>query len=409
MKNFLTLIFVVISLACHGAGLTVASTNGAAINLNLYGPTITHGSLTLGTSNLYEFVGDSLTASSSIPTYFTKTEFYKQRPGLVYNDAASGYTLSNLWVNFPTNVARFIPGYTNYVSIWILNNDIYNENNTNYTGMFNDLTNYWNAWRTNGYQVAAWTITGRATGNASQESTRSLVNAKIRESGGLYDFLIDADAMFPNASDTNYYNLDGVHMLSGTYQRVARSLSAALYGSTTFPITQVAGTAWNNVMTNLSNKNGQDLASLSNTIIIFGGLTEMRAGGLVGLVVNNSGASATSVNMSQLSVVSSSGQIATGSAANDTVIAAKSGYAIDFGVTSTVGGARNVQLVLRADGVLQGTFSGNGSGLTVIPSSSIVGGISSPFPTNHIAPFLFQLGTQWGTTNLFIQCVVTNQ
>ena len=56
-----------------------------------------------------------------------------------------------------------------------------------------------------------------------------------------------------------------------------------------------------------------------------------------------------------------------------------------------------------------GTFTGNGSGLTNLFATNIVGSITSPFPTNHVSPVLFQVGTLWGTTNVFIQCVYTNQ
>lgn len=55
-----------------------------------------------------------------------------------------------------------------------------------------------------------------------------------------------------------------------------------------------------------------------------------------------------------------------------------------------------------------GTFTGNGSGLTNVPSTAITGTMVTQFPTNTVVGYL-QIALKYGTTNLFIPLCYTNQ
>jgi hypothetical protein len=211
------------TIGIHSANAIVA-TNGITAGsegLLSTGPVSAFGSrvgLQFGPTNTWVvFDGDSLTGGPTGITNITRTY-----PSIVTNNiltnafftlktnaAVVGFTVATLVANYPTVIRPFKPDATHssVVLVWAGINDI--AASASAATIWARLTNYWGLARADGFKVCAFTVMDYQNQTLAKHQVRMALNALIRQSVNLYDFLVDVDQVFPVALPATE---DGIHL-----------------------------------------------------------------------------------------------------------------------------------------------------------------------------------------------------
>ncbi len=177
------------------------------------------------------FEGDSLTSNNGngITPYPDKLI---GKPGFVgeakyFNLAKSGDRASDFLNTFYEQIGAF--GHSNSVSadkiifVWLGTNDLAFDNSST---VFNSLLGIWQAARTQGFQVIAFTISVRDS-SPEIEQKRNEVNSMIRSASEEYDVLMDMDLWFSDPTNLNIF-YDGLHFTEWGTQQVADQIAHLL-------------------------------------------------------------------------------------------------------------------------------------------------------------------------------------
>lgn len=185
-------------------------------------------------NNNYVFVweGDSITAvEGEYPDILQNISglFYQ---GKEVNIATTSQQVSQMISDYPTQ-ARTQAKANNtaqkhYLSILAGINDLI-IGGKNSTNIYDDLKTYWALARDDNFIVIAWTLTPANSTwlDSTKQSNWTDLNKLIRSDPSLYDYLIPADKILTNASDTNYY-IDGLHPNAAGHMKLARGVLEAL-------------------------------------------------------------------------------------------------------------------------------------------------------------------------------------
>lgn len=182
---------------------------------------------------VFVFEGDSLTANNNngITPYPDKLLLQSNflRKGPQYNVAITGDTIQNISGNsyseqikplkFPSCSFKDF-----YVFIWAGTNDL---GVRTAAQIYADLQTFWAAAKADGFKVVAFTISKRAAPNAlsgPNETKRQDVNTSIKSNLTLFNYLIDVDVLFPDASDLTYF-YDGLHNTDAGTLLIAQNIN----------------------------------------------------------------------------------------------------------------------------------------------------------------------------------------
>lgn len=181
----------------------------------------------------FHFAGDSLSnpraGRTSWPEHLVDDNPWLASRVVVSNSASPGRAIAGTVSNYATSALPNLGGSQSWYFLWIGANNI--AGSTPDTGAF--LT----AWiahlqqlRTDGWtKIVAFTITRRSDGSngAASEAARLVLNNVIRRRSDLYDYLIEPDVLFPDETNTTWYD-DKVHLSPEANARLARHVAWVL-------------------------------------------------------------------------------------------------------------------------------------------------------------------------------------
>lgn len=172
-------------------------------------------------NRLFIFSGDSWSndvvenvEAGDWPTYFLQRGYLAGESNYLVT-AVGGRQVATMLANYATEIRPFSKSKIEQErTIFILGgiNDLFG--NRSATDIYNDLKSMWLNARNDGFNVIAFTVCPSVDLTQTKETQRLALNDLILSDRTLYDFLIRTEILFPNASDTNYFNVDGVHLNS---------------------------------------------------------------------------------------------------------------------------------------------------------------------------------------------------
>lgn len=244
--------------ADQSASLPAGLLNGSATALALAAGSATGGTVVPVAQTITTLVyeGDSLTAPISEGRsnyYLTTNAFFSSATG--YNVATGGDTAQNMVTEYESQGRIYRPanaGGGGVFFIWAGINDILNNGRTA-SQVYNDLKTIWAKARADGYRVVAFTLTPSTGYSGATETTRLAVNTSIRADATLYDFLIQPDVLFPDATNTANYP-DGTHISTAASVTLGNNIDGIVTQPTTNSsafaagVVHAAGSTYNSLL-----------------------------------------------------------------------------------------------------------------------------------------------------------------
>ena len=94
--------------------------------------------------------------------------------------------------------------------------------------IYADLQTLWANAKADGYRVIAYTVPPATGYTVPQEAYRVALNTSIKSDKSLYDWLVDLSTIYPDPSDTTYYQVDGTHFNTTASLKTAKHLQMLL-------------------------------------------------------------------------------------------------------------------------------------------------------------------------------------
>lgn len=262
---------------CFGDSLTVPGNLIVSSNVTTAGTVSAGAFTTIGLPSRIVVEGDSLSNDAGDWAGLMTTYIYPFNTWFVTNVATAGESLSNMVAEYTAQVQPFKPatGTNAVLFLWAGANGITEYGSA--LGWYSAWSNYMAQARSDGFKICAFTIMQKATDlSETTENYRFLINNWLRSSTNA-DWLIDADKMFPNATDQTYFNPDGIHLewYNGTFKlalEVAHALSGSAGSWATYPV-PLEQASTNFVIRNPVS--GQKLASFNGdkSVVFYGAVT----------------------------------------------------------------------------------------------------------------------------------------
>ena len=206
-------------------------------NNNTQGFTVDKNSNILYEKNLNKVIvisGDSFSNDVSqfgnngdFPTYFLYNQNNHDWQHVV--TAVAGRTVATMLANYNTEILPYARNYEHQERMLILYggvNDIFA--NRTAADIYNDLKSMWLNAKNNGFKTVAFRICESTDLTAPQEAERVALNNLISSDKSLYDYLIYADVLFPDASDVTFF-ADGTHLNYVGAEYLGRNVYNTIY------------------------------------------------------------------------------------------------------------------------------------------------------------------------------------
>ncbi len=154
------------------------------------------------------------------------------------NFATPGNALSNVTGRYTANVFPLRPtgGITSsFLFVWIGTVDLLSAPSS--SAWLTPWDAYITQARADGFKVVAFTIMKYVDG--STEALRQQINAGIRKDPN-WDVLIDVDQLFPDNTDTTFFNVDQIHLNAAGKVRLAAYVNAKMTAADVIPLPPTA-------------------------------------------------------------------------------------------------------------------------------------------------------------------------
>jgi len=341
------------------------------------------------TNTSFVFVGDSITAGAGAtagrdyPSVAFGLANLTGSGNTKTNLGVGGYTVPNIMADYAANVRPLSPSVTGkagYLFVDIGTNDA--ASSVAATTIKANLASYWATAQADGWNLVAFTLIPMA-GNPASRNIRADVNAYIRASNTLWDFLVDVESLLPDPYNSNQFQLDRLHPTDGGYATIANAVNQALgvRGNMLASVPLVPlGTGEGNVRfnfsagiantTGLNNIFGGDYAGAANTtgfsnVFLGSQAGYNNLGGSRNTFIGNQAGNATVAGTENTYIADYAGQTATGSfntgIGRAALFAATGNQNVAIGQTAgfaLAGGANNV-LIGQSSGATLTSGSGN--------------------------------------------------
>jgi hypothetical protein len=197
--------------AANFSGLTVTATTIPAFLQTDLSFCINGDSLSAGTWSPYMAAQHTVFDDATITLYTV--------PGGTVETMVSNYTTQ------PHTVSPAVVGGNGVYCLWGGINDLYSLADTPAT-VYGRLKSLWASARADGYKVCAFTLTPTIITSLTEDVAD--LNALILSDQSLYDWVIRTDMLFPDPTDTTYWNADGIHFIAAGYEIIAETVAAHL-------------------------------------------------------------------------------------------------------------------------------------------------------------------------------------
>ena len=221
MKPVKYLIPILLLLIASAAAQTTTKTDAIVApkwGIDVNGKAVLLGMVAPNNSN-FVFEGDSITSGYGLTTPATQSwpaqtdgqKWFSGR-GTVTNNAVSGSKTSDILSRYAASDHPLSPAVTHKPGYFFVLAGINDVNNTldSAATIFARLQSIWSAAAADGYVVIGATVMPMQGIYDAQETKRQQLNLLIRSGTG-WNYLLDADQMLSDGTDTNIYQTGGLH------------------------------------------------------------------------------------------------------------------------------------------------------------------------------------------------------